>query len=205
MLFSAIGLSIISAGCHTEHHASSITRLAHFSGEYTPISSVDEAPILISSIEPEYPNKPKAVHNAGEALVSFIVNTDGIPVQIQWIRATNQAFAMAAIKAVSAWRFRAAQIAGRPTACSMTVPIIFDASTGSTSPALSASDIIELTSNASRLRDYRIYGINPESKSRARVTLTHLSSQSKALLIYYEKAGTHWKEISREETQMLIP
>lgn len=89
------------------------------------ISQLDVPPRPSFQARPQYPFALRRAGVAGEALVDFVVDTDGNVQRAYAIRATHPGFADAAVAAVQRWRFRPGQKAGRAVNTHMQVPIVF--------------------------------------------------------------------------------
>mgnify|MGYP002077211450 CR=1 FL=1 len=74
---------------------------------------------------PVYPRHWRERGIEGVAVIAFIVDSEGVPTQVQCRSATDQAFADAAQEAVRQWRFSPAHKNGRVMACAMEVPVRF--------------------------------------------------------------------------------
>ena len=64
--------------------------------------------------KPNYPYELSDARVEGEAMVAFIVNSEGIPEDVHATRATHPLFAIAAADAVRRWRFAPALKEGKP-------------------------------------------------------------------------------------------
>lgn len=89
------------------------------------MTEVEQAPVAISQQPPRYPEKLKAAHVTGEAVVSFVVDKNGQTKEVCSIRDTDTLFGEAAVAAVRQWRFNPGIKDGHPVACRVDVPIVF--------------------------------------------------------------------------------
>ncbi|GAK34596.1 hypothetical protein JCM17846_15150 [Iodidimonas nitroreducens] len=72
--------------------------------------------IQIHKVAPVYPEQARASGIEGRVVLEYIINEEGIPVDIQIVEAEPQGvFEPAAIAAVSQWRYQPALKLGRPT------------------------------------------------------------------------------------------
>ena len=91
------------------------------------LEDVDTPPKPVGKwAEPVYPFELKRKGVTGEAVIVFMVTTDGKTKQIQVERASHHGFADAAMVAVKQWRFRPAIKDGKPVNCLMLMPIAFN-------------------------------------------------------------------------------
>lgn len=97
----------------------------HFSGQYFELEHVDRIPKPMYRLAPRYPMDERRAGIGGETQVIFLVDETGRTSQIQVVEATRPAFAVAAIEAVSQWRFAPAMKDGHAVACRMSTPVDF--------------------------------------------------------------------------------
>jgi protein TonB len=76
-------------------------------------------------VRPEYPLQMRQSGAAGEALVDFIVGSDGKVYNAFAATSTDPTFADSAVKAVSQWTFKPGQVSGQNVYTHMQVPIVF--------------------------------------------------------------------------------
>jgi TonB family protein len=101
---------------------------AHFTGNYVDVSEVDKQPRIISRPAPVYPFQLRRAGISGSAQIAFLVDTEGRTTQVQAEAATNAEFALAAVAAVSNWRFTPAMKDGAAILCRLSVPLSFSIS-----------------------------------------------------------------------------
>ena len=102
-------------------------RQPEFTGEYFSSADVDTKPVSKGTpAKPAYPKELKKAAVSGEATVAFIVSTEGVPGQIQIIKATHRGFGDAVAKCVTKWRFKPAIKDGKPVNCLLVYPIEFE-------------------------------------------------------------------------------
>ena len=89
------------------------------------ISKLDQTPVPKYQARPQYPFEMRRQGIAGEVLVDFIVDLDGDVQNAYAARSSRREFEAAAVQAVSKWKFRPGQKAGRDVPTHMQVPIVF--------------------------------------------------------------------------------
>lgn len=87
-----------------------------------------DRPVLLSRVNPEYPAQLKEQGITGEALVSFVIDTDGKVTNAAVTGATRVEFAAPAFAAVQQWKFRPGRKNGHPvnTRVEVTIPFTRD-------------------------------------------------------------------------------
>ncbi len=98
------------------------------------ISKLDQRPAATQQVRPEYPQEMRQAGAQGEALVDFVVGSDGTVYNAYAARFTDAAFAEAAVKAVSQWTFKPGQVGGQNVYTHMQVPIVFKLSSEPPAP-----------------------------------------------------------------------
>jgi len=98
-----------------------------FTGHFVMLFQIDVKPIPVYMKRPVYPSKFRATGIEGTALTKFIVDTSGLPTQVQFVNATDEAFGLAAVEAVQQWRFSPGRKDGTPVTCLNEVSINFSA------------------------------------------------------------------------------
>ena len=93
-------------------------------GAYEP-EQLALMPQPVRQVAPLYPPSLWRKGISGEVLVDFLVTPDGRVAQAQAVRSTHKEFALAAVKAVSAWVFTPGMREGRAVTTHMQVPIVF--------------------------------------------------------------------------------
>lgn len=94
LLLCLVVLSLGLAGCETA-------------------ATSDVRPVARIRIAPVYPLEMRRMGMTGEAVVEFIVDTNGDVVNPVVIRATNDAFGQAAAASIARWKFHPAMKNGR--------------------------------------------------------------------------------------------
>lgn len=126
LLVPAVAVAVLLSffGCATPPQRA-VSATISFTGEYLPLALVDVPPRVLRQKPPVYPPHWRERGIEGSALISFIVDTEGIPSQVQCRKATDQTFADAAQNAVRQWRFTPARKNGKPVSCAMEIPMMF--------------------------------------------------------------------------------
>jgi TonB family protein len=126
LLAQIIG-ALLFSGCTTAIRPVPVpvTYQVTLSGRYVDVGYTDVPPKPLFMQRPVYPVAFREAGIDGMALTEFVVDTSGIPTQVQVVHATDAAFARSAIEAVKLWRFTVAQKNGVPVPCHEQVPIQF--------------------------------------------------------------------------------
>lgn len=90
------------------------------------LGDVDEAPVPIFTPPPVYPAKARRRKLESKLIITMIVTSQGV-VKKASIKSGEhkKMFSLAALKAVRKWRFRPAQLHGKPVAVLVTLPLEF--------------------------------------------------------------------------------
>lgn len=94
-------------------------------GQLFDIAQLDKKPVVKVSVPPRYPAALREQGIQGQALIEFVVDNNGAVRDASVVRFTEEAFAEAALAAVSKWQFRPGEKNGEPVATKMQVPIVF--------------------------------------------------------------------------------
>jgi TonB family protein len=94
-------------------------------GDVFDISFLDRIPQAVMQVRPSYPAKLRAARVSGQALVDFIVDTNGDVRNAFVASATAPEFGAAAVQAVIQWKFRPGQRGAVTVNTHMQVPIVF--------------------------------------------------------------------------------
>jgi RNA polymerase sigma factor (sigma-70 family) len=89
------------------------------------ISKLDQRPVMLAQHRPDYPPSMRQAGLSGQAVVEFIVGSDGIVYNATAVSSTDPAFADSAVAAVSQWVFKPGQAGGQNVNTHMAVPIVF--------------------------------------------------------------------------------
>ncbi len=93
--------------------------------EVYDISKLDRAPVPKSQARPQYPLAQRRSGIQGEAVVDFIVSTNGDVQNAYAVHSSQREFEKAAVEAVSKWKFRPGIKYGHAVNTHMQVPIVF--------------------------------------------------------------------------------
>lgn len=134
-LAAVITLSIMMAGCETTSKPAMPATSApigtdnsaarSLAGDVFDISKLDQKPVPRFMARPNYPRAQRDAKIAGEAVVDFVVDTDGNVRNAFALRATHDDFGKAAVEAVEKWKFQPGRRGGRDVNTHMQVPIVF--------------------------------------------------------------------------------
>lgn len=83
------------------------------------------APQVISKQEPQYTKQAKDAKIQGEVLLGIVITSDGLPTKIHVVKSLDPGLDEKAIEAVSAWRFKPAEKAGKPVPVSANIEVNF--------------------------------------------------------------------------------
>jgi TonB family protein len=89
------------------------------------IGLLDQTPRAVFQRRPQYPSELRRRGVGGEVVVDFLVDREGNVQNAYALRSTEAGFEVAAIEAVSAWRFEPGRKNGAPVITHMQVPIVF--------------------------------------------------------------------------------
>jgi TonB family protein len=83
------------------------------------------APKLIHKEEPKYTKRAKKAKLKGTVSLIAVINSDGIPENIQVVKSLHPDLDAEAVKAVSNWRFKPAEKSGQPVAVHVNIEVNF--------------------------------------------------------------------------------
>ena len=89
-------------------------------------SKVDNIPVCIKQVHPQYPKEMINSKIKGEVVVDFIADRKGDVANAFVVKSTNSAFDQAAIDAIFQWKFRPATKNGINVDMHLQVPVLFD-------------------------------------------------------------------------------
>jgi protein TonB len=89
------------------------------------IIKLDQVPVAKSRVAAQYPIGMHRAQIEGEVVVDFIVTSEGNVVKAFAAKSSRREFELAAINAVSKWKFAPGLKGGRPVNTHMQVPIVF--------------------------------------------------------------------------------
>lgn len=84
-----------------------------------------EPPVPLRTVPPKYPADLRSIGISGLVVIVCDVDEKGAVVAAKVEKSSNDAFNRAAIEAVEKWKFRPAQMDGKPTAAQIKVPVKF--------------------------------------------------------------------------------
>ena len=90
-------------------------------------ADVDERPVPVKSIAPEYPADMKREGQSGIVYIKVVVDENGDVVQPAVEKSTRAEFEAPALAAVSRWKFKPAKKNGAAVRVGITIPIKFSA------------------------------------------------------------------------------
>jgi TonB family protein len=85
-----------------------------------------QPPKLLKSVDPSFSEAARGTKTSGQTMVTFVVDRDGIPENIQVSQPAGVGLDEQAVKAVSQYRFRPAMRNGAPVKVELTVQVKFD-------------------------------------------------------------------------------
>ena len=126
MVMSAIAVSALLGGAWTAMampldvtpQTATHEKVYKVGGEVKP-------PLLIHSVDAEFSKKAKDAKFQGVAVVSCIVDTDGLPRQVHIVRRLGMGLDEKAIEAVRQYRFQPSTLHGNPVAVAITIEVNF--------------------------------------------------------------------------------
>jgi TonB family protein len=89
------------------------------------IGALSSRPTIVSRADPRYPISLRRQGISGEAVVEFIVDEKGVTRNHTVIKATDPAFGVAAIEALSRWKYKPGIKDGKAVRTRMRVPVVF--------------------------------------------------------------------------------
>ncbi len=103
-------------------------------GSLYSIAQLDRLPQPKSQARPAYPAEMRRAGIAGEVVVDFVIDPQGVVREASPVSSTRSEFEPAAIEALSKWSFTPGQKDGRPVSTQMRVPIVFSLNSGPNTP-----------------------------------------------------------------------
>jgi len=125
LLFPTFSVLVTSAIICVAAESKRVEREVRFTSAHYSISEVDDRPVATLTSKPVYPAHLRPDKVRGEVVIGLIVSVEGIPIEVQYRLATDEAFIESAIECVKKWRFKPAKKQGESVPCSMYVPLIF--------------------------------------------------------------------------------
>ncbi len=94
--------------------------------EITDVSpKVDEPPVPIKTHAPAYPEDLRQRGVSGVAMITAVVDESGTVLAAESNKASHEHFKQPAIDAVKHWKFKPAQLAGKPVKVRINIPVQF--------------------------------------------------------------------------------
>lgn len=87
--------------------------------------AVQENPIPVRTVKPEYPRELRAQGVTGVVMVKCAIDAQGNVTETSVSKSSNEAFDKPAMSAVKKWKFKPARQDGNPVAIQVTIPIKF--------------------------------------------------------------------------------
>ena len=84
-----------------------------------------QRPVLLSKVEPAYPNAARLARLPGKVIVEAVIGLDGGVESAEVISSTSTLFDGAAVDAVRQWRYKPALMSGQPVRVYFTVVVSF--------------------------------------------------------------------------------
>ncbi|MDX2187083.1 MAG: energy transducer TonB [Opitutaceae bacterium] len=89
------------------------------------LAAVDEAPQIVTKVNPLYPRDLKRARVQGEVVLGFVVSPSGEVQQLEVLSSTHPGFERAALASIARWRFEPGLVHGTPVATRMEQAISF--------------------------------------------------------------------------------
>lgn len=115
---------VLMAGAQDNPARSSSSSPSQSSSVYRVGGGV-KAPRVISSPQPEYPEKARKGHVAGPIVIGLIVGSDGLVQRAKVLGGISPELDQAAVDAVKMWKYDPAIKDGRPVRVEITVEVAF--------------------------------------------------------------------------------
>jgi protein TonB len=94
--------------------------------EITDITpKVDEAPVPIRTMAPDYPAELKRSNVQGVVSVTVVIDESGSVIASEVLKSTNAAFNQPAINALHKWKFKPAKLGDKSVKVKVTIPVKF--------------------------------------------------------------------------------
>ena len=84
-----------------------------------------KAPVLVTRVEPEYPEAMRRAHLEGVAILEAIITAQGEVDEVRVLKSASPLLDRAAADAVRQWRYRPATLNGRAVRVVLTVTVTF--------------------------------------------------------------------------------
>jgi TonB family protein len=93
------------------------------------LTKVDEAPVPIRTVAPQYPAELRNAQVAGLVSVLVVIDESGNVVASEVTKASRDEFKQPSLDAIQAWKFKPAKVAGHNVKVRLTVPVKFTSET----------------------------------------------------------------------------
>ena len=122
-----LAMMVLLAGCETVPTATAPTATTTATAKVRvyDLEEVDQKPVASYQQRPRYPVSMRRNGISGGARVRFVIDTDGTVHDARSVEATHPDFGVAAVQAVSGWKFKPGVKNGQPVVTRMSVPIMF--------------------------------------------------------------------------------
>ena len=118
-----LAMMVLLASCETVPTAPAPTPTAKV--RVYDLEEVDQKPVASYQQRPRYPVTMRRNGISGGARVRFVIDIDGTVHDARSVEATHPDFGVAAVQAVSGWKFKPGVKNGQPVVTRMSVPIMF--------------------------------------------------------------------------------
>jgi protein TonB len=95
------------------------------SSEPLPVRGDVRPPLLLSRVEPDYPESMRRGHVDGVVILEAVITATGDVESVRVLKSANPVLDRSAAEAIRRWRYRAATLNGRPVAVYLTVTVSF--------------------------------------------------------------------------------
>lgn len=82
-----------------------------------------QPPTIIKEIQPQYPQQAQLHHVKGTAVYLVVIDKRGIPTDALMVRSVDPSLNYNGLEALRGWRFKPAEVNGKPTACAVNIQI----------------------------------------------------------------------------------
>lgn len=94
--------------------------------EVFAINEVDTRPVALAQKPPVYPWELRRSRVEGEAVMTFTIDAEGRVGEIRVESATHESFGQASAEAIRQWRYKPAEMNGKPVACMVRMTLPFN-------------------------------------------------------------------------------
>lgn len=91
--------------------------------QFLPLGIVQ--PTVVHRVEPAYPQTLLRMHKEGIVILQALITANGDVEKIEILKSDHPLFSQSAINAVSQWKYRPAQMRGKPVSVYFTVTVMF--------------------------------------------------------------------------------